>query len=140
MDGIIGYFSELEKHPLQRGAFFVGSLVLLWAVESAIPLKEMAYKRNKGRHALINVGFTAIHFLIHTILAVFIVMYFVDYFASIWRLLKPFEPLSLFNYYDPTRILVTGEGSLRNLAVLAVIAVASAAAGLGVFRNRDLPT
>lgn len=74
MESIIGYFSELEKHPLQRGAFFVVSLVLLWAVESAFPLKEMAYKRNKGRHAMTNIGFTAIHFLIHTLLAIFILM------------------------------------------------------------------
>ena len=74
MDGFVAYFAELEKHPLQRGAFFVGSLVILWAIESAIPLREMSYKKSKGRHALINVAFTAVHFLIHTLLAVFILI------------------------------------------------------------------
>ncbi len=72
MNSIIDYFQELEKHPLQRGAFFVGTLVLLWAVESAIPLLQMNYKKTKGRHAMVNIGFTVIHFAIHTLLAIFI--------------------------------------------------------------------
>ena len=74
MDSIIQYFQELDKHPLQRMAFFVGTMVLLWAVESAIPLVHMHYKKNKGKHASVNLGFTLIHFLIHTFLAVFILL------------------------------------------------------------------
>ena len=72
MDGFIQYFQELEKHPLQRGAFFVGSLVLLWAIESGLPLMKLHYKKTKKHHAMVNVGFTIIHFAIHTILAIFI--------------------------------------------------------------------
>jgi sterol desaturase/sphingolipid hydroxylase (fatty acid hydroxylase superfamily) len=74
MNSIIDYFQELEKHPLQRGAFFVGTLVLLWAFESAIPLLQNKYKKTKGRHALVNISFTIIHFAIHTFLAIFILM------------------------------------------------------------------
>ena len=69
MDAIIAYFADLQNHPLQRGAFFVGSLVLLWSLESLTPLLYMHYKKTKGRHALTNISFTAIHFVIHTILA-----------------------------------------------------------------------
>ena len=72
MNSLIGYFSDLQNHPLQRGAFFVGSLVFLWSIESIIPLVDTHYKKTKGRHALTNLSFTVVHFVIHTVLAVFI--------------------------------------------------------------------
>lgn len=72
MDALIRYFGDLQNHPLQRGAFFVGSLVLLWSIESFIPLVDTHYKKTKGRHAMVNISFTAIHFIIHTLLAVII--------------------------------------------------------------------
>ena len=69
MDTLISYFSDLEKRPLERAGFFVGGMILLWLIENAIPLLHNNYKKTKGRHALVNVGFTAIHFVIHTLLA-----------------------------------------------------------------------
>lgn len=72
-------------------------------------------------------------------LAIFIVMYFVDYFASIWRLVRPFQPLSLFSWFDPGTILIEGAWPWRDLAVLAAVGLAAAFAGLAVFRSRDLP-
>ena len=74
MESLLQYFQELEKHPVQRLLFFVGSLTVLWLIENAIPLVHMHYKKSKGRHAAINLGFTVIHFIIHTFLAVFIVL------------------------------------------------------------------
>jgi sterol desaturase/sphingolipid hydroxylase (fatty acid hydroxylase superfamily) len=74
MESLLQYFQELEKHPVQRLLFFVGSLTVLWLIENAIPLVHMHYKKSKGRHAAINLGFTLIHFIVHTILAVFIVL------------------------------------------------------------------
>ncbi|MCU0379803.1 MAG: sterol desaturase family protein [Chitinophagaceae bacterium] len=74
MESLLQYFQELEKHPGQRLLFFVGSLMLLWILENAIPLVHMHYKKSKGRHAAVNLGFTLIHFIVHTILAIFIVM------------------------------------------------------------------
>ena len=73
-DNIITYFSDLEKHPLQRMAFIVGGLLIFWIIEGAIPLLPMSYKKNKGRHAVINLSFTFIHLIIHTFLAIFIVI------------------------------------------------------------------
>ena len=69
MDAVITYFSDLEKRPLERAGFFIAGMVLLWAVEYLIPLLHAEYKKNKLRHAGTNLGFTAIHFLIHTLLA-----------------------------------------------------------------------
>jgi len=73
-DGIINYFSNLEKHPLERMAFLVGGLLLFWIIEGAIPLLPMTYKKNKLRHAAVNFGFTIIHLVIHTFLAIIIIL------------------------------------------------------------------
>lgn len=70
---IINYFETLENHPVQRTLFLVGGLLFFWILEGAIPLLPMHYKRNKVRHAEINLFFTAIHLIIHTGIAILIV-------------------------------------------------------------------
>mgnify|MGYP001381086798 CR=1 FL=1 len=72
-DNIITHFSTLEERPLERMAILVGGLLLFWIIEGAIPLIPMAYKKNKGRHAAVNLGFTVIHLVIHTLLAILII-------------------------------------------------------------------
>ena len=69
MDALISYFSDLEKRPLERAGFFIAGMVFLWIIENAIPLLQTQYKKSKGRHAATNIAFTAIHFIIHTLLA-----------------------------------------------------------------------
>src|SRR5689334_22007459 len=71
---IIQYFNELEKHPVQRMAFLVGGLLLFWIIEGSIPLLTLSYKKSKTRHAAVNFGFTVIHLVIHTFLAILIVL------------------------------------------------------------------
>ena len=73
-DKIIEHFSTLENRPLERMTLLVAGLLIFWIIEGAIPLLPMSYKKTKGRHALVNLGFTAIHLIIHTFLAIFIVM------------------------------------------------------------------
>ena len=70
---IIDHFSTLEKRPLERMAILVGGLLLFWIIEGAIPLSRLQYKKTKLRHATVNFGFTVIHLIIHTLLAIFIV-------------------------------------------------------------------
>lgn len=72
--------------------------------------------------------------------AALIVFYFVDYFASLWEILQPFEPFSIFAYYDPSPALVNGTLPVRNVLVLLVVGLAGAIGGLAVFVRRDLPT
>ena len=74
IDRILAYFQILEQHPLQRMAFLVGGLLFFWIIEGAIPLLPMHYKKNKLRHAAVNFGFTVIHLIIHTLLAILIVL------------------------------------------------------------------
>ena len=73
-NGIVEYFEHLENHPVQRMAMLVGGLLIFWIIEGAIPLLPMSYKRNKARHAIVNFGFTLIHLVIHTGIAVLIVL------------------------------------------------------------------
>jgi sterol desaturase/sphingolipid hydroxylase (fatty acid hydroxylase superfamily) len=73
LDSIIEYFSTLEKHPLERMAILVGGLLLFWIIEGAIPLLPMRYKKTKLKHAFVNFGFTILHLIIHTGLAVLII-------------------------------------------------------------------
>jgi sterol desaturase/sphingolipid hydroxylase (fatty acid hydroxylase superfamily) len=72
-DQVISYFQSLEQHPVQRMAFLVGGLLLFWIIEGSIPLLQLNYKKNKLRHAGVNFGFTVIHLVIHTFLAIIIV-------------------------------------------------------------------
>jgi sterol desaturase/sphingolipid hydroxylase (fatty acid hydroxylase superfamily) len=71
---IIDYFNTLEQRPIERMAYLVGGMLLLWMIEGAIPLLTLQYKRNKWRHAGINLSFTLMHLVIHTGFAVLIVL------------------------------------------------------------------
>ncbi len=71
---IINHFQTLEQRPLERMAFLVGGLLIFWIIEGAIPLVQLTYKKNKIRHAAVNFGFTIIHLIIHTFLAIVIVL------------------------------------------------------------------
>jgi sterol desaturase/sphingolipid hydroxylase (fatty acid hydroxylase superfamily) len=88
---IISYFDTLEKHPGQRMAILVGGLLIFWIIEGAIPLISLNYKKNKLRHASVNFIFTIIHLIIHTALAVLIVM------LSDWCLHNSFGLVYWFN-------------------------------------------
>jgi sterol desaturase/sphingolipid hydroxylase (fatty acid hydroxylase superfamily) len=72
-DRILSYFQTLEQHPLERMAFLVGGLLLFWIIEGSIPLLQLSYRKTKLRHAAVNFGFTIIHLLIHTALAIVII-------------------------------------------------------------------
>ena len=74
LEQVLQYFETLDQHPGQRMAFLVGGLLLFWIIEGSIPLLQPVYKKNKLRHAVVNFGFTIIHLVIHTFLAVLIVM------------------------------------------------------------------
>lgn len=71
---VVDYFSTLDERPLERMAMLVGGLLVFWILEGAIPLLPLSYKKNKLRHASVNFAFTVIHLVIHTFLAILIVM------------------------------------------------------------------
>lgn len=73
-ESILAYFKTLEQHPVQRMAFLVGGLLFFWILEGAIPLFQPRYKKTKARHAAVNFSFTVMHLVIHTGLAVLVVL------------------------------------------------------------------
>ncbi|MBX2930682.1 MAG: sterol desaturase family protein [Chitinophagaceae bacterium] len=74
LDNIVTYFSTLEQRPLERMTFLVGGLLFFWIIEGSIPLLQMHYKKTKWHHAAVNFAFTVIHLIIHTFLAVIIIL------------------------------------------------------------------
>jgi len=90
-DSIIEYFSTLEQRPLERMAILVGGLLIFWIIEGAIPLLSLRYKKNKVRHAGVNFIFTVFHLILHTGLAVLIVL------LSEWCLRNGFGMVYWFN-------------------------------------------
>ena len=90
-NNIIQYFQNLEEHPLQRMAILVGGLLFFWIIEGSIPLIKLQYKKNKLRHASVNFGFTVIHLVIHTLLAILIIK------LSDWCLQQQFGMVYWFN-------------------------------------------
>jgi sterol desaturase/sphingolipid hydroxylase (fatty acid hydroxylase superfamily) len=81
---IISYFSTLEQRPVERMAFIIGSLLILWVIEGAIPLLTLKYKKTKLKHAAVNLTFTVIHLIIHTGFGLLIVK------LSDWAVAKQF--------------------------------------------------
>lgn len=70
----LDHFSTLEQRPLERLSIIVGSLLILWFIEGAIPLLPLRYKKNKLHHAAVNLFFTVMHLIIHTGFGVLIVL------------------------------------------------------------------
>ena len=96
-NALLNYFSTLEDRPIERLAFIVGSLLVLWIIEGAIPLLPLRYRKNKARHAAINLFFTVLHIIIHTGFGVLIV------FLSDWAAAQKFGIV----YWLNTSVVVT---------------------------------
>lgn len=69
----IDFFQTLDQHPVLRMVMLVAGLLFFWFLEGAIPLLGLQYKKDKKHHAAVNFGFTIIHLVIHTLLAVVII-------------------------------------------------------------------
>lgn len=71
---IIEFFSNLEERPLTRMAFLVGGMLFFWILEGAIPLLTLRFRKTRLKHAAVNFGLTVIHLIIHTGLALLIIL------------------------------------------------------------------
>ena len=111
----IDYFSDLENRPIERMAFLVGGLLFFWIIEGAIPLLTLNYKKTKFKHALTNLGFTLMHLLIHTALAIFIVM------LSDWCKAQGFGLVYWFNVVHHADNNVDATTGLRHHPVESVL-------------------
>lgn len=111
------------EHFLPAG---LASLALFWAV-GGVALLGSAAASTTGR-------------VVAWGIAGLVVSYFVDFFAAIWSVLEPLEPLSIFSYYDPARALVEGRLITEDAVTLGLTGLVGVVGGLLVFVRRDLPT
>lgn len=70
-------------------------------------------------------------------LAIVVVMYFLEVLGTFWPSAKGLQPYSLFHYYQPKALLVSGASPV-DLALLATVAAVAIAWALFEFPRRDL--
>ncbi len=100
-DNLISYFSTLDQRPIERLSFLVGGLLFFWIIEGSIPLIQTQYKKNKLKHAVVNFGFTLIHLIIHTFLALVIIK------ISDWCIANQFGLVALLKAGTLASIIIT---------------------------------
>src|SRR5213592_792335 len=71
---LLDHFKTLEHRPVERMALLVGGLLFFWILEGAIPLFQSTYKKTNARPPAVNFSFTVMHLIIHTGLAVLVVL------------------------------------------------------------------
>ena len=67
-----------------------------------------------------------------------VVMFFVDFLATLWGPAEPLGPLMIFHYYDPLAIAEGGGMPWRDVGVLLGVAAVASALALTVFQRRDI--
>jgi ABC-2 type transport system permease protein len=107
------------------GAVALNGLALFWAI-GGLTLWGSAAASTAGR-------------VVGWAIALLAFSYFIDYFAGIWEPLQRWTFLSLFDYYDPSTALVSGQINVTNVTVLSVVGTAADILGLVVLANRDVP-
>jgi ABC-2 type transport system permease protein len=68
-----------------------------------------------------------------------VVSFLINYLASIWNIIEPFDPISIFSWYQPATAFVNGSIDPVDALVLGLTAIIGAVAGGIVFVRRDLP-
>jgi ABC-2 type transport system permease protein len=67
-----------------------------------------------------------------------VAMFFLDWFATMWDKVQPLNPLSIFYYYKPERIIIGTPNWWVNSLVLLVVAVTAFCTAMFIFERRDL--
>ncbi|MCC6791633.1 MAG: ABC transporter permease subunit [Thermomicrobiales bacterium] len=111
-----------RSHLLMAGAT---TWSLIWAI-TGITLFCSALSNSMSRSIGLAIG-------------VLVVSYVIDYFAALWEFLEPLEPLSIFDYYEPSSALAYGTIPNDHLIVLGLVGLIGTVAGWAVFIRRDLP-
>ncbi|MFN8591549.1 MAG: ABC transporter permease subunit [Thermomicrobiales bacterium] len=127
--GMIAGLSYAQPGTMEIAHFFavaVAGLALFWSI-GGLSLLFSATASSSGR-------------VIGWAIGVLVISYFIDYFAGVWKPLQRWTVLSLFNYYEPSKALVSGEINIADIATLALVGLVTMIAGLVVFVRRDFPS
>ncbi|MBI2165605.1 MAG: ABC transporter permease subunit [Chloroflexi bacterium] len=64
--------------------------------------------------------------------------FFLDFLAGLWEPLRSLGPASIYHYYDPVNVAITGRVPILHVAVLLAVAAASFTAAVMTFQRRDI--
>lgn len=128
---VLGTWAGLAIHGEHLSAGIKGFVWLalgalsLFALLGAFSLAVSAASREGGRALGVSLGFAVGSF-------------FLDAIAQIWETAKPFRPLSVFNYFEPSALLEGKPLSLPALGVFGLGTLVCMLFAYGVFARRDL--
>ncbi len=117
-DGTLDYAHLI---PTAAGA------ALLLAAIGGVALAISAYSDTTSQAVGWTTGFVVVSFVI-------------NYLATLWSVVEPLDPLSIYAYFDPGQGLINGVLTAGDAIVLGVIALAGAGIGAAIFLERDLPS
>jgi ABC-2 type transport system permease protein len=119
--------SRINGHvdPSHWFVTFAACWLLIWAI-GGLALLGSAASDSMGR-------------AVSLAIAVVVVSYVIDYFAALWKVIRPLRPFSVFHYFSPSRSLAHGILPWSNLLVLAGVGIVCVIAGGVIFVRRDLP-
>ncbi len=103
-----------------------GAALLLAAI-GGVALAISAYSDTTSQAVGWTTGFVVVSFVI-------------NYLATLWSVVEPLDPLSIYAYFDPGQGLINGVLAAGDAIVLGVIALAGAGIGAAIFLERDLPS
>ena len=106
-------------------ATFAACWLLVWSI-GGLALLGSAASDSMGRAVSISIG-------------VVVISYVIDYFAALWKVIRPFRPISVFHYFAPSKALAHGGLPMTNVLVLAAVGVVCLVIGGVIFVGRDLP-
>ncbi|CAN5508272.1 N/A [soil metagenome] len=103
----------------------ISASFLLWAI-AGVTLAISAWSNTTSQAVGYAAGFLVVSFVL-------------DYLAGLWSVIKPFDVVSIYSYFNPAIALVNGDLAASDLIVLGSVGTIGVIAGLLIFRNRDLP-
>jgi hypothetical protein len=115
-------------NPLDMGRLAVGAVNLL-ALYCAIGATTMCVSCTVHRRGV----------AVAIILAILLFSFLINFLAAFVPLIEDVSFLGLLDYYRPVEIVKDGHWPLRNIAVLACLALITWFAGLAIFCRKDVP-
>jgi ABC-type transport system involved in multi-copper enzyme maturation permease subunit len=70
--------------------------------------------------------------------AVILAMYFIDFLSNVWPYVSPLGSISIFHYYQPSKIIENGLLPWSDFSVLIILAVIFYGIAIFVFKSRDI--